>query len=172
MFNVTEKRYWVLRIEGVYAFLCGQMRDSTKIVNIPALVLLPAPPAILADLSHRPRYRVCAEQLRDFFSETEYGRGRKAAFVLRHASDTIRIGTVNDMNGQIEYGIDALGPYRMETPRKRRFRRPTESVRIRVSFEEICLHSDHPSAVMEAVLHLLDATIKNLMPKSGGVVEE
>lgn len=166
------------RITEAYKFLC-ECAGEGAVMRVPVLVLVEPSPSVATELVHNPRRRYKAQILRDFFSQPQSvsilpllgmakpvlaHEGQQAATILGHAQQAILTSTVETEDGHVEYGVDKLGPYRFTIFKKRRFLRKKEPSLERVSFEELCLHTEQPHDAVAAVFQLLDTTVTSLLP--------
>lgn len=152
------ERYMLGRVSRAYAFL---LECSDKFATAERVVLRDAPDSLVLDPVFQSSWRsYWANRLRMLFSGKQ---GKEFALILRMARHYIIVRQSEDKQGRTEYGVDALGPYRRFTPKRKVLRSSGETVVSRISLEELCANTHDSTDAYWAVLQLVNMTVADIL---------
>ncbi len=142
-----------MRVAKVYVFLRAR---SEKLDQMEVLPLVTAPPGLLLDPRFITRQRFFAARLREFFSGEG---GREASLVLGLAKGIEVVSKKEERDSQVQYGVNAHGPYKLITFKKLPLRRMPPPVLTRISLEELCFYEADTKDAYFAVFRLMNRVV-------------
>ena len=141
-------------VKGAYARL---LLGASPYVFGDTLTLIDAPGEIVRD---RARFtmgmRHIADALRELFTGNDTGCAATA--VLRLSQRECRLTFDTTRAGRVEYVFNALGPYKILTPKN-----GGEICRSQVSFEELCYHMNTPELAYSRICQLLNEAATQIL---------
>ncbi len=151
------------RVARAYQVL---LERSPEVAATQALSFPIVPKVIMESHAFTPMKRLLARKLRELFSGE---RGREMSTILGCTQATFVVAQTENRAGQTQYGIGALGPYRLFHRRNLPFVQNKKSAPVLITFEEICFRAEDPKDVYETVYLILNTVTTNILGDEGGI---
>ncbi len=133
------------------------LEEEPSCIPLVMLSLVSAPDEIVKDRARFTKnVKNIADALRELFTGKDIGVAATA--VLSLSQGECRLTSDDTRTGRKEFGVDALGPYKVFTPKNGTGREWS-----RVSFEELCYHMHTPELAYVRVCQWLNETAARIL---------